>query len=70
VPEGHTVHRIARQLDRDFVGHRLTVTSPQGRFAAGASRLDGRVLVGSRAVGKQLFLTVEGGEVLRVHLGL
>ena len=70
MPEGHTVHRIARQLDRDFVGHRLTVTSPQGRFAAGASRLDGRVLVGSRAVGKQLFLTVEGGDVLRVHLGL
>jgi endonuclease-8 len=70
MPEGHTVHRVAQQLDRDFVGHRLTVTSPQGRFAAGASRLDGRVLTGSRAVGKQLFLTVEGGEVLRVHLGL
>jgi endonuclease-8 len=70
VPEGHTVHRIARQFARDFVGHRLTVTSPQGRFAAGASRLDGRVLAGSRAVGKQLFLTLEGGDVLRVHLGL
>jgi endonuclease-8 len=70
VPEGHTVHRIARQFDRDFVGQRLTVTSPQGRFAAGAARLDGRVLVGSRAVGKQLFLTVDGGDVLRVHLGL
>ncbi len=70
MPEGHTVHRIARQLEQDFVGHRLAVSSPQGRFAAGAQRLDGRVLVGSRAVGKQLFLTVEGGDVLRVHLGL
>ncbi|MGV8978892.1 MAG: Fpg/Nei family DNA glycosylase [Cellulomonas sp.] len=70
MPEGHTVHRVAQQLDRDFVGHRLTVTSPQGRFAAGAARLDGRVLEGSHAVGKQLFLTVEGGDVLRVHLGL
>lgn len=70
MPEGHTVHRIARQLGRDLVGHRLRVTSPQGRFAAGAERLDGRVLVASRAVGKQLFLEFEGDLVLRVHLGL
>lgn len=70
MPEGHTVHRVARQLGRDLVGHRLRVTSPQGRFAAGAERLDGRVLVESRAVGKQLFLEFEGGLVLRVHLGL
>ncbi|WP_258725694.1 Fpg/Nei family DNA glycosylase [Cellulomonas sp. NS3] len=70
MPEGHTVHRIARQLERDLVGHRLRVTSPQGRFAAGAERLDGRVLVASRAVGKQLFLEFEGELVLRVHLGL
>lgn len=70
MPEGHTVHRIARQLERDLVGHRLRVTSPQGRFAAGAERLDGRVLLASRAVGKQLFLEFEGDVVLRVHLGL
>jgi len=70
VPEGHTVHRIARQLGLDLVGHRLAVSSPQGRFAAGAQRLDGQVLVGSRAVGKQLFLEFESGDVLRVHLGL
>ncbi|GEA86684.1 Fpg/Nei family DNA glycosylase [Cellulomonas cellasea] len=70
MPEGHTVHRIARQLGRDLVGHRLRVTSPQGRFAAGAERLDGRMLVASRAVGKQLFLEFEGELVLRVHLGL
>jgi endonuclease VIII len=70
VPEGHTVHRIARQFDRDLVGHRLAVSSPQGRFAAGAALLDGRELLSSSAVGKQLFLTFEGGRVLRVHLGL
>ena len=70
MPEGHTVHRIARQFDRDLVGHRLAVSSPQGRFAAGAALLDGRELLGSSAVGKQLFLTFEGGHVLRVHLGL
>jgi endonuclease-8 len=70
MPEGHTVHRIARQLARDYVGRRVAVTSPQGRFAAGAALLDGRELLTSAAVGKQLFLGFEGGHVLRVHLGL
>ncbi|MFI2753723.1 Fpg/Nei family DNA glycosylase [Cellulomonas sp. P22] len=70
MPEGHTVHRVARQLARDFVGRPLAVSSPQGRFAAGAALLDGRAATASRAVGKQLFLEVEGGLVLRVHLGL
>ncbi|MEV7974017.1 zinc finger domain-containing protein [Cellulomonas sp. NPDC089187] len=70
MPEGHTVHRIARQFARDFVGHRPAVSSPQGRFAAGAALLDGRELLSSAAVGKQLFLTFDGGQVLRVHLGL
>ncbi|WP_028049743.1 Fpg/Nei family DNA glycosylase [Cellulomonas sp. URHD0024] len=70
MPEGHTVHRIARQLGLDLVGQPLAVSSPQGRFTAGARRLDGQVLVASWAVGKQLFLEFESGDVLRVHLGL
>jgi len=70
MPEGHTVHRIARQFARDFVGHPVAVSSPQGRFAAGAALLDGRELLTSAAVGKQLFLGFAGGHVLRVHLGL
>jgi endonuclease VIII len=70
MPEGHTVHRIARQFARDFVGHRPAVSSPQGRFATGAALIDGRELIGSAAVGKQLFLTFEGDLTLRVHLGL
>ena len=70
MPEGHTVHRIARQLSQDLVGRRLAVSSPQGRFAAGAARVDGQVLVAADAVGKQLFCTFESGDVLRVHLGL
>jgi endonuclease-8/formamidopyrimidine-DNA glycosylase len=70
VPEGHSVHRLARQFGDVFVGERLAVSSPQGRFADGAALLDGRVLVGASAHGKQLFLEFEGGQVLRVHLGL
>ncbi|RHA38593.1 Fpg/Nei family DNA glycosylase [Cellulomonas rhizosphaerae] len=70
MPEGHTVHRIARQVGADFVGHPIAVSSPQGRFAAGAARLDGQTMVEAHAVGKQLFCTFDSGDVLRVHLGL
>jgi len=70
VPEGHTVHRIALQVQADLVGAPLRVSSPQGRFAAGAARLDGQRMLEAHAVGKQLFCTFESGDVLRVHLGL
>ncbi|WP_309104563.1 DNA-formamidopyrimidine glycosylase family protein [Microbacterium sp.] len=70
MPEGHSVHRIARQFDRNFIGKQLRATSPQGRFAEGAAVLDGREAVSVQAVGKQMFLEVEGDVWLRVHLGL
>jgi endonuclease-8 len=78
VPEGHTVHRLARAFDELFRGQRLAATSPQGRFAAGAALLDGQVLVASEAWGKQLFLGFAApsgtsdvpSRWLRVHLGL
>jgi endonuclease-8 len=70
MPEGHSVHRIARQFSRNFVGKTVAVSSPQGRFAAGAKQLDGRVIVDAHAVGKQLFLEFSGGLWLRVHLGI
>src|SRR5690554_2792993 len=70
MPEGHSVHRIARQFALHFVGHRVAVSSPQGRFAAGAAQLDGHVITVARAVGKQLYLDFEHDLVLRVHLGM
>jgi endonuclease-8 len=70
MPEGHSVHRIARQFRRNFVGHRLEVTSPQGRFAEGASLLTGTELLEAWAVGKQMFLGFEGERWLRIHLGI
>ncbi|WP_300267557.1 DNA-formamidopyrimidine glycosylase family protein [Microbacterium sp.] len=70
MPEGHSVHRIARQFDRNFIGKTLHASSPQGRFAEGAAVLDGRQAVGVMAVGKQMFLEAEGDVWLRVHLGL
>jgi endonuclease-8 len=70
MPEGHSVHRIARQFARNFVGHRVAVSSPQGRFAAGAATLDGATMTRATAVGKQMFLEFDNGLWLRVHLGL
>ena len=70
MPEGHSVHRIAKQFAVNFVGHRVSVSSPQGRFAAGANRIDGHVMTDARAVGKQMFLEFDNGLWLRVHLGL
>lgn len=70
MPEGHSVHRIARQFDRNFVGKVMHASSPQGRFADGAAVLDGREAVSVKAVGKQMFLEAEGDLWLRVHLGL
>lgn len=64
------------QLTADLVGHRLAVSSPQGRFEAGAALLDGSVLTDARAVGKHLLLgfAADGGaeprQWLHVHLGL
>ncbi|GAB3599420.1 Fpg/Nei family DNA glycosylase [Microbacterium tumbae] len=70
MPEGHSVHRIARQFDRNFIGRQVHASSPQGRFAEGASVLDGREALSVKAVGKQMFLEAEGDLWLRVHLGL
>ncbi|QTX04560.1 Fpg/Nei family DNA glycosylase [Agromyces archimandritae] len=70
MPEGHSVHRIARQFERNFVGHRVHASSPQGRFAAGAAEIDGRRMTDARAIGKQMFLGFEGDRWLRVHLGM
>jgi formamidopyrimidine-DNA glycosylase len=76
VPEGHTVHRLAREHLATFGGARLAVDSPQGRFAAGAGRLDGRTLAGAQAHGKHLFLgfaddpDARPDAWLHVHLGL
>jgi len=70
MPEGHTVHRVARHFRDEFVGHQVTVTSPQGRFSQGAKTLNDLTIVDATAVGKQLFVTFEHGWVLRVHLGI
>ena len=70
MPEGHSLHRLARSLDRSFAGDAVGSSSPQGRFASSADILDGRVLESTEAWGKHLFVRFEGDEVVHVHLGL
>jgi endonuclease-8 len=69
VPEGHTLHRLARDHRRWLRGERVAVSSPQGRFA-GAAQLDGDVLTGTDAYGKHLFHHYASGATVHVHLGL
>ena len=70
MPEGHTIHRIARDHQRDLAGLRLRVCSPQGRFEEGARKLDRRRLLGVSARGKHLFYEWEDDLTLHIHLGL
>ncbi|MFR9730231.1 Fpg/Nei family DNA glycosylase [Saccharopolyspora sp. MS10] len=69
MPEGHALHRLAVQHDESFRGSRVAVTSPQGRFAAGAARVDGAVFERAEAHGKHLF-HVYPSAIVHVHLGL
>ena len=70
MPEGHTLHRLARDLDAAFGGRRVAVSSPQGRFADSAALVDGTVVHRAEAAGKHLFVELGGDRVLHVHLGL
>jgi len=70
MPEGHTVHRSARDLRARFGGQEVIVSSPQGRFSDGAALLDGRELTGTEAHGKHLLARFGGDRWLHVHLGL
>lgn len=81
MPEGHTLHRVARDHEKLFAGQRLAVSSPQGRFAAGAAVLNGRRLDRVEAIGKHLFYhwapqrrrkaaSGEQADALHIHLGL
>jgi endonuclease VIII len=74
VPEGHTLHRLARSLNSAFAGQIVASTSPQGRFEDGAAIVDGLRLINAEAWGKHLLVGFGRGRrtehVVHVHLGL
>ena len=67
MPEGHTLHRLARDLV-ELVGPPVRATSPQGRFPA--EKVDGRRLAGVAAYGKHLLVDTVTGDSVHVHLGM
>ncbi len=69
MPEGHTLHRLARLHQRRFAGAPAAVSSPQGRFTD-AALVDGRVFTRASVWGKHLFHHYDGGPIVHVHLGL
>jgi endonuclease-8 len=71
MPEGDSLHRAAARLQA-LVGDRVEASSPHPRGAATwvAAAVDGRVLEGVEAVGKNLYLRFEGGVTVRSHLRL
>jgi endonuclease VIII len=70
MPEGHTIHRAARDQRPMLAGKVLSVASPQGRFYEGAARLDGTRCVAVEAYGKHLIYQFENEMALHIHLGL
>ena len=70
MPEGHSIHRIARDQSRWFLGQPLSVSSPQGRFTYEATVLDGHAIDSIEPFGKHLFYHWSCGEIMHVHLGL
>lgn len=73
MPEGHTLHRIARRQRQLFDGQRVAVSSPQRRFAEGAAVVDGMVFDDAQVWGKHLvqrYRDRRREQLLHVHLGL
>ena len=70
MPEGHTIHRLARDIRKDLTDTTVAVSSPQGRFAESARLIDGGSIQKTEAAGKHLFAHWTDGPTLHVHLGL
>jgi endonuclease VIII len=70
MPEGHTIHRAARDHKKLFAGHNVDVSSPQGRFNDGAKSINNLECVSVEAYGKHLFYEFKQNRFLHIHLGL
>jgi endonuclease-8 len=70
MPEGHTIHRAARDQSKMLSGQKLSISSPQGRFLESAEQIDGEVCETVEAYGKHLLYGFSNGLTLHIHLGL
>lgn len=70
MPEGHTIHRIALDHNKWIGSQQIHVSSPQGRFAEEARKINGKKLLGIQAYGKHLFYQWSPRRFMHIHLGL
>ncbi|PRY17273.1 Fpg/Nei family DNA glycosylase [Kineococcus rhizosphaerae] len=68
MPEGHVLHRHARDQREALAGQVLSVTSPQGKFDV--APFDGHRLSDVQAHGKHLLYSFDGAPDVHVHLGM
>lgn len=68
MPEGDTIHRIARALAAELPGR--TVDRLELRDQGEIVELAGRRVDGIEALGKHLLIHLDGGWSVRVHLGM
>jgi endonuclease-8 len=68
VPEGDNVRQVARMLARELPG--LTLDVVRTKDLGDLPDLAGRRVESVHSVGKQMFVHLEGGWSLRVHLGM
>jgi endonuclease VIII len=68
MPEGDTVHRVARVLGAELTGQTLTALALHDR--GDVAELAGRTIESIEPVGKHLLVHISGDWTLRVHLGM
>lgn len=71
MPEGDTIFRAARSLDRILTGRRLTrfeLRTPGRPVTASRQPLPGERVTSVRAEGKHLLMSFEGGLTLHTHM--
>ncbi|MFO0550861.1 MAG: DNA-formamidopyrimidine glycosylase family protein [Polyangiaceae bacterium] len=69
MPEGDTIHHLARRVDAALSGQVIR-GAKSGVVAVEASLLVGARVLGATARAKHLLVELEGGLVLHVHLGM
>ena len=71
MPEGDSIHSVARRLDARLTGDTLTrLGGSDPSLRHHAARLRGAAVERVEAIGKHLIVEFEGGWALRVHLGM
>ena len=73
MPEGDTIHRIARRIDAALVGRPLELAAapnPRSPLHRRAAELEGSTITRSEAFGKHLLLHFDNERVVHSHLGM